>query len=247
MSYEHFYQFYDQLMNDVNYKDYLQLVKSYAKNKDAILDIGCGTGNVLVPLLEAGYYVDGLDISDEMLSVTKEKCESKNLKAYLFQDDMKDIAIKNSYNIIISFLDTINYLKTKKDLKEAFTNIYGALKADGIFIFDVHSLYKVHNVFDGYSYNETNDYCTYLWNTFVERHESYSSLYQELSFFIKKNYNLYQRFDEYHEQVIFPLYEYKTILEETGFRIEEIFFDFDSSKNEHNCDKIIIVAKKYIL
>lgn len=247
MSYEHFYQFYDQLMDDVKYDNYLLLVKKYANITDSILDVGCGTGNILIPLLEAGYYVDGLDLSDEMLSVTKGKCEFKNLKTNLYQDDMKAISIQNEYNIIVSFLDTINYLKTKTEVKKTFLNIYQALKANGIFIFDIHSLNKVHNVFDGYSYNDTNEYCTYLWNTFVERNEDFTSLYQELSFFIKKKQNLYQRFDEFHEQVIYPLHEYRKILEGIGFIIEEISFDFDKSKNEHNCDKIIIVAKKYKL
>jgi len=244
MAYEHFYQFYDSLMDDVPYSKYTQLVKQYAKQNDYILDIGCGTGCILISLIENGFLVDGIDISDEMLLVTKQKLMEKNLNANLFQDDMRNIMIEDEYDLIISFLDTINYLYTLEDVSLTFKKIYKALKNEGYFIFDIHSLYKLHHVLDGYSYNETRNDFTYLWNSYVEREASYSTVHHELSFFIEQKNNLYKRLDEFHQQVVFPLKTYIQILEDIGFEIEKTQYDFDDSKNESNCDKMIVVAKK---
>ncbi len=244
MAYEHFYQFYDSLMDDVPYEKYIDLVKKFAKKEQLILDIGCGTGSVLIELLKFGFIVDGLDISDEMLLLTSQKLYDNNLHAELYQDDMLNIEIKNYYDIIYSFLDSINYLTSLVEVKKTFQNVYNALKEKGTFLFDVHSLYKVFNIFDGYCYNETNEFVTYLWNTYVEKTAQYSTVYHELSFFMKQQSGLYKRLDEYHEQVVFPLETYLTILKEVGFKIDDILFDFDLSKNENNCEKILIIAKK---
>ncbi|QVK19378.1 class I SAM-dependent methyltransferase [Mycoplasmatota bacterium] len=244
MAYQHFYQFYDSLMEDVPYEKYIHLVKEYAKKDQIILDVGCGTGSVLTRLIEEGFLVDGLDLSDEMLLVTQQKLSDKKLHTNLYQDDMRNIMVENAYDIIISFLDSINYLTTYEDILQTFTRIYKAIKNEGYFIFDVHSLNKVHQVFDGYCYNETMDDYTYLWNSYVEREENFSSVYHELIFFIKQTNDLYKRLEEFHHQVIFPLPDYVNILEKVGFKIEKMLYDFDNSKNETNCDKIIIVAKK---
>jgi len=179
-----------------------------------------------------------------MLLITKDKLSKKNRSTNLFCDDMKDIELKNYYNVIYSFLDTINYLKNSDEVIKTFQNIFDALKYNGYFIFDIHSLYKVHQIFDGYSFNDTIEDITYLWNTYVKKFDTYSELEHELSFFIKQENGLYLRLDEYHLQVIFPLNKYISILEEIGFKLEKIIFDFDNNKTKENSQKIILVTKK---
>lgn len=245
MAYEHFFQFYDLLMNDVPYDKYLKLVNQFSQPKSKILDLGCGSGTILVNLLKQGYFVDGLDISCEMLMITQEKLQKEDLYTNLFQDDMKNISVKNEYNMIISFLDSINYLNNEEDINKTFNNIYNALKDEGIFIFDIHSLANLDNIFDNYSYNEINEDFTYLWNTYLEKEDKFSILYHELVFFIKQNKDLYSKLVEYHKQVIFPLNFYLKSLKEVGFRINKIYYDFNE-KADNNCRKIIIVVKKCI-
>ena len=236
MAYEHFYQFYDHLMSDVNYNEYINIVKKYAKKKDLILDIACGTGNVLIELLKADYNISGLDISDEMLLVCKEKLLKANLTTNLYQDDMRNIQVLEYYNIIISFLDSINYLTSIKDINQTFSNINKALKEEGYFIFDVHSLENVNEVFDRFCYNEVEDDYSFLWNSFVNKKENYSSVFHELTFFLKTETNRYTKLREFHEQVVFTINIYKELLEKNNFLIEKII------ENESN--KIIFVAKK---
>ena len=46
----------------------------YAKNQNGkILELGCGTGRVSIELAKAGYFVTGLDLSETMLGIYKEK------------------------------------------------------------------------------------------------------------------------------------------------------------------------------
>lgn len=236
MAYEYFFKFYDYLMNDVKYDEYVDLIKKYADKDSLLLDVACGTGNVLVKLLKNGYNVSGLDISDEMLLICQEKLQDNNLFTNLYQDDMRNIQILDYYDLIYSFLDSINYLISIEDINMTFRNIYLALKDNGYFIFDVHSVENVNLVFDGYSFNEVKDDYAFLWNSYVDKSNDYSIVYHELNFFNKSINNLYQKFSEYHKQVIFPVNVYKDLLEKNNFMIEKIF--------ENESHKIIFVAKK---
>ena len=49
---------------------WLNIAKQYG---DSILELGCGTGRITIPLIEAGFNVTGLDISESMLSLAKIK------------------------------------------------------------------------------------------------------------------------------------------------------------------------------
>lgn len=45
--------------------------------KGSILEPGVGTGRILIPLLEKGLYVDGFDVSEEMLKICRTNCEKE--------------------------------------------------------------------------------------------------------------------------------------------------------------------------
>ncbi len=244
MAYEYFYRFYDELMSDVPYEKYIELVRRYADKSDAILDLGCGTGNILIPLVKEGYNVDGLDMSSEMLIVTKEKLQDCFLQANLFLDDMRYITVNGAYDLIFSFLDTINYLTNIQDIHQTFINVYNALKPEGYFIFDVHSQDFTKQAFSDYSYNDVNEDYVYIWNAYTTTENEKINVFHDLVFFLKKGKNLYERLDEHHHQVVFPLDDYLNILTKTGFTVEKVIYHFDKTPTENNTDKIMLVAKK---
>jgi len=48
----------------------LELIKHHLSGREGrVLEIGCGSGRILLPLLEAKYMVDGLDVSKDMLAI----------------------------------------------------------------------------------------------------------------------------------------------------------------------------------
>ncbi len=86
MSYERFAYFYDYLMQDVPYDDWVTYVTRQAdtysiKGKD-VLDIACGTGELSLRLIHNGYNVTGVDISEEMLLIAQEKATREGTCTY---------------------------------------------------------------------------------------------------------------------------------------------------------------------
>jgi SAM-dependent methyltransferase len=66
-----------------------------------VLDLGCGTGRVLMPLLEAGVDADGVDLSTTMLDRLKAKVAKQGYRPRLLAADMRDFTLPRLYARVI--------------------------------------------------------------------------------------------------------------------------------------------------
>jgi SAM-dependent methyltransferase len=64
------------------------------------LDLGCGAGRLLLPLLSAGLDVDGCDISPDMLDFCREGAAKQGVTAVLYQQAMHDLELPRRYRTI---------------------------------------------------------------------------------------------------------------------------------------------------
>ena len=66
------------------------------------LDAGCGTGRWLIPFLEAGLDVDGVDVSPDMLALCREKGISKGMSPSLYQQAVHALDLPRAYQTIVA-------------------------------------------------------------------------------------------------------------------------------------------------
>lgn len=96
----------------------LEFYYEHIKNEKKILEAGVGTGRLLIPYLQKGLDVEGIDLSSEMLNICKEKCEEFGVKTALMQGSVIDYKFDKYDAIIIPtgtfccFHKKIRYLKT---------------------------------------------------------------------------------------------------------------------------------------
>jgi len=118
-------------------EDQLQFIESKAHpiNQKNILEIGCGTGNLALALAERGATVSGIDYSDEMVTIANTNLSKSKQANIIFQKmDMNDIHkhfIKNSFDIIVCFGNTLPHLDNKSDLISFITKCHLLLKKNG--------------------------------------------------------------------------------------------------------------------
>ncbi len=65
------------------------------------LDVGCGTGRLLLDYLAQGLDVDGVDVSSEMLALCRSRAEALGLEPKLYEQRMEDLALPRRYRTII--------------------------------------------------------------------------------------------------------------------------------------------------
>ena len=66
-----------------------------------ILEPAVGNGRIFVPLLEAGFPIEGFDASEEMLGYCRDECRNRNLSASLTRQTFEEFAYDKSFAAII--------------------------------------------------------------------------------------------------------------------------------------------------
>ncbi|BCB04898.1 class I SAM-dependent DNA methyltransferase [Bacillus sp. KH172YL63] len=247
MSYERFAYVYDYLMQDVPYDAWLAFVNKQAaahgiKGKK-VLDIACGTGELSLRLAGDGYDVTGVDLSEDMLMIAKEKASARNARIQLFQQDMSKLDSLGEYDVITIFCDSLNYLEVESDVLETFKGVYDHLKQDGLFLFDVHSIFKMTQIFINQTFTHTDEQVSYIWDCFPG--EVPNSVEHELTFFVKDDETgQYERVEELHKQRTYPVLTLKEWLEECGFEVVGITSDFTEGSPADQSERIFFSCKK---
>lgn len=247
MTYGRFAYVYDELMKDVPYEKWLMILtaklEQYGIDGRKVLDLACGTGEITVELAQHGFNVSGVDLSDEMLMVANEKAGKQGLTIPFFQQNMAELEGLGLYDCVTIFCDSLNYLREETDVQKTFSRVHEHLKDGGLFLFDVHSIYKMEEIFHNNTFAVNDEEVSYIWDCFPGE-EPYS-VEHDLSFFVRDNQSgLYDRFDELHYQRTYPVQQYKEWLQQAGFEVLELLADLEETPPTKETERILFVARK---
>lgn len=108
-----------------------------------ILEPMCGTGRFLIPLLEKGINVQGVDASFEMLELCREKCKSKNLHPKLYFNILKDLDLPITYNYMFISSGSFGLITNKEEAKDSLKKLFSYLSNQGMIDIEVERLCSV--------------------------------------------------------------------------------------------------------
>lgn len=97
----------------------------------------CGTGYFLLPLLEQGADIDGIDASSDMLQVCRTKCEQHGFRPILSQQLLQDLDLPRKYGYIFIPDRSFGHLYEKEGALKALRCLYEALLPSGKLVLDV--------------------------------------------------------------------------------------------------------------
>ncbi len=104
-----------------------------------VLELACGTGRLTLPLAQAGIAICGLDNSEPMLKVARQRANERGIKVDLVNADMRDFALNKKFALIILAYNALQHMETRQDIESLLTNVHGHLTPDGVFALDVHN------------------------------------------------------------------------------------------------------------
>jgi SAM-dependent methyltransferase len=115
--------------------DYVRRV--IEQNNGSALDIGCGTGRLLLRYLKAGLDVDGVDTSADMLALCREKAERQGLKPTLYQQAMQQLDLPRRYKTIYIPCGTFCLVIDRAEAWEALHRLHAHLEPGGQLVFNL--------------------------------------------------------------------------------------------------------------
>lgn len=105
--------------------------------KGTILEPAVGTGRVYIPLRKEGFSVDGFDLSEEMVRICQQNCQSHGLKDQITIGNMVDFNLNKKYGAIIIPAGTFMLVHKREDSLKALENFYRHLQVGGRLILDM--------------------------------------------------------------------------------------------------------------
>lgn len=243
MAYETFAFIYDEVMDTSLYEKWLAFSKRHLPaDTTEILELACGTGALAVEFAKAGYQVTGLDLSEEMLMIASDRAFSEEAAVQFIQGNMLDLADIGQYEAITCYSDSLCYMDSAEKVQQVFDEVYQALKENGTFLFDVHSLYQIEQVFPEYSYNYQTEEFAFLWDSYPGNKKA--SIEHFLTFFIQEEDGRFSREDELHQERTYPLERYQVMLENAGFTNIQMMADFTDEKPNETSRRWFFVCQK---
>jgi SAM-dependent methyltransferase len=109
-----------------------------------LLDVGCGTGNSFLPMLERGWQVTACDVSAAMVELAREKAGSR---AELSVADMRELPVLGEFDLVWALDDAVNYLLSGEELEAALSGMRANLAPDGLLLFDLNTLRTYRSFF----------------------------------------------------------------------------------------------------
>jgi ubiquinone/menaquinone biosynthesis C-methylase UbiE len=128
-------ELYDIICGDLNYgiDFYVGLAR---EAKGPVLDIACGTGRILLPCMQAGADMDGLDLAEGMLATLRKKAETLKLSPGLHQGDMSDFRLARRYALIMITFNAVIHNMTQEAQIRCFQRCREHLLPGGVLAFD---------------------------------------------------------------------------------------------------------------
>jgi SAM-dependent methyltransferase len=261
-------QFMLKLVNYPAWVDYIiKIFKDHNVLPRTILDLACGTGIPSLLLAKKGYQIIGVDNSLPMLEVFKEKAlktgydihpasfvqessnDTQNDKSnssylvkmggvHLVHSDIRNFSIPEKADAAISLYDSINYLLSADDLKSCFGCVFESLNSNGVFTFDMNTVYCLESFWSNRETPRRVDDVYSIWQNSYNQEQKISTL--TLTVFTDDG----RYFKEIHKERGYPIEELQKILQSVGFTDIKFYAHLTFLQPIDTTYRIMIVARK---
>ena len=243
-------QFYDKLMGENKYagwKDLIaEVIEKYRIPKTLCLDVACGTGNISKLLIELGFKVVGVDISQEMIAIARQKFPDE----VFICADSRYFGLARNYgaglglggiDFAVSFYDSLNYLLSDEDILQTFKSVNRNLEPGAIFLFDMNPMVhiKVAQKFKPRVFEDDDMYSVFrfggedrLWTL-------------DIDFFIKEDTDHYRLVKERHIERGYDKKDIVPLLKQANFKVLEVRKEYKIYEDgKEHLSRLYFIAQK---
>ena len=223
-------------------------VEEAKATRGTVLEVGCGTGRILLPIARAGSSITGLDSSRQMIERCRAKLAAEPAEVQgrvrLVLNEMSSFNLGATYALIIAPFRVIQHLTTVDDQLRFLETVARHLAPGGRLVFDVFNprfdiLVAANGVEredtpeqrlpDGRTLRRTYRIVRVRWIDQVSE--------AELVYYVDG-----ARYVQAFEMRWYLAFELRNLLERAGFRVREFYGDFARGPLVDGCPEFVVVA-----
>lgn len=220
MAYNEFAYFYDELNSAADYDALFAYIhkelEAHGIAKGILADLGCGTGDLTLMLTQAGYDVIGIDRSEEMLSVLREKADELGLtgRLLLLRQDLLELDLYGTIQAAVSTFDTYSHIGPVDRFEQAIRKAAYFMEKGGVFIFDVNTPYKHAHILAGQTFDIEAEDALCRWTNQYDASSGRVDIKIDICY-----RDTGEHFQENFCEYSYPLETIKALLERYGFSV----------------------------
>lgn len=248
--YDKFARFYDLDTEDSN--DDLTFWEQLAhRTGGPVLEIGCGTGRVLVPLAKAGCSVVGVDLSPGMLAIAMEKVEIARLgkRVELIQADGLELSLGQRFPLALVALNSFGHFAKAGEPQRLLDRLRAHLEPGGIVALDLTN--PTPGAFGATDSTVIHDYTRdgptpgwqtvklrSQWRSYVDQRLDVSCIYDEVG----PAGEVRRTLAGYVLRYFYPN-ELRLLVERAGLVVEALYGSYDLDPLTDESDRLIVIGR----
>jgi len=227
---------------DAMFPDAKQEIKFFTTFvRGSVLELACGTGRVAIPLAEAGFSVTGIDYSEGMLKIARQKSSAVEW----IQGDIRDFHLNRQFSTVIFVFNALCHLLTLEDFEACMRCVREHLAPEGRLIIDVfvpefRILTHPHDSLFLFNQYDDPDGSGRIIVMSSNRYEPDTQINRIIT------YHRFPNGPEVQGSLTMRMYfpqELDALLKYNGFTIEQKFGDYDGKPFDSKSEQQIIVAR----
>lgn len=249
-------ELYDHVVPYRNRQDISFFVTAAQVSRGPVLEIGCGTGRVLIPTAQAGIDIVGLDLSSHMLKVCQERLQRESgevqSRVQLRQADMRQFELGCTFKLVTMPFRPFQHLTIVGDQLSCLACIHRHLDRDGKLILDLFNPSLDALVSDNVGeMGEEPEFILPDGRRVVRRHKISSKdrfnqiNYTELIYYVTHPDGQKERLVHSFSMRYLFRFEAEHLLARCGFELEQVYAGYDKSiYGTKYPGELVLVARK---
>jgi SAM-dependent methyltransferase len=258
---------YDEYMSSAELYDYVVpyrerqdvtfFVEAAKESGGSVLEVGCGTGRVLIPTARARVEITGLDLSPHMLQVCRERLKAEpeevRSRVRLVEGDMRQFELGRTFRLVTLPFRPFQHLTTVEDQLACLGCLRKALDENGRLILDIFNplLEALVRTNFGEEISEEPEFSMPDGRKVIRRHKITSRdvpnqiNYVELIYYVTHPDGRQERLVQAFPMRYLFRFEAEHLLARAGFEVEQLYADYDKSPfGSKHPGELIFVARK---
>lgn len=197
---------------------------------------------------DAFFETEGMDPpgieSEQCESDFEQQRENFNKKSNILylQQDMREFELYGTVRAVISICDSMNYLLEEEDLLAVFHLVNNYLDPQGIFIFDLNTVYKYRELLGETTIAENREEGSFIWDNYYDAETGINQY--DLTLFICEQEGLYRKYEETHYQRGYEIETVKRLLKEAGMEFVAAYDAFTREPVREKGERIYVIARE---